>query len=133
MEAVEVDDGNTKSWRLKHEFVFYSSALPCGDASIVEMNQDENSDVAIPAKRARTGILDDFRSERVLDGKEDVYRTGARVVEGNDPKGAGHAFHRLGVSRTKGGRGPQSISMSCSGKNNARGMFVQLANNLKIK
>lgn len=99
---------------LKHNFVFYSSALPCGDASIVEMNLDDNH--PLPAKRVRTGILDDFRSERFQKGEEDVFRTGARPVEENDPKGAGAAFHRLGVSRTKGGRGPESISMSCSDK-----------------
>ena len=86
------------------------------------MNQEEN-EIAIPAKKARTGILDDFRSERVLEGKEDVYRTGARPVDENDPKGAGAAFHRLGISRTKGGRGPQSISMSCSGKKSSRNEF----------
>ena len=107
-------DGKTRSWRLKYKFIFYSSALPCGDASIVDMNPD----VPQPAKRARTGILDDFRSERVLNGKEDIYRTGARPLdsEESDPKGAGRAFHRLGISRTKGGRGPESISMSCSDK-----------------
>lgn len=107
MEEHSIEDGNgtSSSWRLKHNFVFYSSALPCGDASIVEMNLDDNH--PLPAKRVRTGILDDFRSVRVQKGEEDVFRTGARPVEENDPKGAGAAFHRLGVSRTKGGRGPE--------------------------
>ena len=77
---------------------------------------ESDQDDPVPAKRARTGILDDFRSERVLLGEGDVFRTGARPVQsGADPKGEGANFHQLGISRTKGGRGPATVSMSCSG------------------
>ena len=48
----------------------------------------------------------------------DVHRTGAKCVAGEpqDPKEPGLRYHRVGVLRTKPGRGDPTSSMSCSDK-----------------
>ena len=48
----------------------------------------------------------------------DVHRTGAKCVKGGaqDPKTPGADYHRVGVLRTKPGRGEPTLSMSCSDK-----------------
>ena len=68
-----------------------------------------------PAKKPKTGLLDDFQSD-LSEYEEDIFRTGAKPVKGEDPKKSGVQYHRMGIGRTKGGRGDQSWSMSCSGK-----------------
>ena len=51
-------------------------------------------------------------------GSVDLRRTGARCVEGEaaDPQLPGLEYHRVGVLRTKPGRGVPTRSMSCSDK-----------------
>ena len=48
----------------------------------------------------------------------DIYRTGAKCVPGGaqDLLGEGAEYHRVGVLRTKPGRGERTLSMSCSDK-----------------
>ena len=48
----------------------------------------------------------------------DIFRTGAKCVEGGDqdPLGEGAEYHTLGAFRTKPGRGERTLSMSCSDK-----------------
>ena len=48
----------------------------------------------------------------------DVHRTGAKCVKGGaqDPKTPGADYHKVGVLRTKPGRGEPTLSMSCSDK-----------------
>ena len=101
-----VESGRFELTSLLH---FYSTALPCGDGSIIPMDDEP------VAKRGRySSIVNDYKSTPAGDG--DVYRTGARPVVGEDPKLPGNGYHLLGVGRTKGGRGPESWSMSCSDK-----------------
>lgn len=91
----------------------FSSHTPCGDASIFPKDDsvsamtvmDDSDNSAVPAKRLK-----------LYSG--DIYRTGARCVPGvaQDEKLPGAGYHRLGVPRTKPGRGAASLSMSCSDK-----------------
>ena len=48
----------------------------------------------------------------------DIHRTGAKCVFGEpqDPRSPGTGYHRVGVLRTKPGRGDPTVSMSCSDK-----------------
>jgi hypothetical protein len=91
---------------------FYSSALPCGDASIIPMKESSEP----PCKKLKSGILDDFSTNTY----NDIFRTGAKPVnltgDEVDPKLPGAEYHKVGIGRTKGGRGPESWSMSCSDK-----------------
>ena len=100
-----------RGFSLNFEVHFYSSSLPCGDCAIIPMDVSGEP----VAKRAKTGRLDDFRSE-LSQTQADIFRTGAKPVNGEDPKMSGTGYHRLGIGRTKGGRGHQSWSMSCSGR-----------------
>ncbi|BES99154.1 adenosine deaminase [Nesidiocoris tenuis] len=86
---------------------FYTSQLPCGDASIVptnfESDQESIENDELPAKKA----------------KFDVHRTGAKPVKSDprqDPKGGGAEYHARGAVRIKPGRGDPTKSLSCSDK-----------------
>ena len=80
------------------------------------MNHDLEDE--IPSKRRR--VLDSFVSETYKDGKADIFRTGAKPVSLDDKKleglDQGCNYHLRGIGRTKSGRGPPSMSMSCSDK-----------------
>lgn len=69
-----------------------------------------------PCKKLKSGILDDFSTNTY----NDIFRTGAKPVnltgDEVDPKLPGAEYHKVGIGRTKGGRGPESWSMSCSDK-----------------
>ena len=102
---------NKDAFDVNFDVHFYSSALPCGDCAIIPMKSSNEP----PAKKPKTGLLDDFQSD-LSEYEEDIFRTGAKPVKGEDPKKSGVQYHRMGIGRTKGGRGDQSWSMSCSGK-----------------
>ncbi|XP_064610649.1 tRNA-specific adenosine deaminase 1-like [Liolophura sinensis] len=56
--------------------------------------------------------------QSLLNGVQDIYRTGAKCVPGGvqDPRGEGREYHCLGALRIKPGRGDRTLSMSCSDK-----------------
>lgn len=83
------------------EFHFFTTHLPCGDASIFQ-----HSELGPPeAKRAR------FEKESIED-KDDQFYTGARLVSTQ------HQDSMIQISgiRTKPGRGIRTLSVSCSDK-----------------
>lgn len=116
-DSVWIEKSNGK-FKLKDtiQVHFYSSSLPCGDCQIQPMNHDLEDE--IPSKRRR--VLDSFVSETYIDGKADIFRTGAKPVSLDDKKleglDQGCNYHLRGIGRTKSGRGPPSMSMSCSDK-----------------
>lgn len=92
-------------WRLREGWrvALLTSLPPCGDATIAPMEEVEK---ATQAKRPR------------LEEDDDIHRTGAKALhpEDEDPQGSGLSFHRVGVVRTKPGRGSRTLSLSCSDK-----------------
>lgn len=89
-------------------FVFFASHTPCGDASIIPKNDNttvpEEDEEGPPCKIPK------------LSEAPDVHRTGAKCVDGEDPKLPGVGYHVVGVLRTKPGRGDPTLSMACSDK-----------------
>jgi len=85
--------------------VLLTTHPPCGDATISPLSHIEPEESGEPcAKRRRVG--------------EDFQRTGGKVAQNGeqDPGGDGKDYHRLGLLRTKPGRGPRTSSLSCSDK-----------------
>ena len=94
---------------------FYTSSLPCGDCQIHQMNPIDQSEETDEPPEKKLKILESFVSSRVLAGEIDYHRTGAKPVPGTDvPEDT--LGNVRGLTRTKGGRGPPSSSMSCSDK-----------------
>lgn len=97
------------------KFAFYSSQMPCGDASILPMSNARDSemygDIVTPRKRK----TDDQRKSAPY---MDIHRTGAKCLPHSeqDPKGNGMEYHLLSQVRTKPGRGDRTLSVSCSDK-----------------
>ncbi|CAK1598659.1 unnamed protein product [Parnassius mnemosyne] len=101
------------------EFIFYSSQLPCGDASIMpKTNEDDHGDVVCSLKREAEGNNCDVESKKIKLETQDIHRTGAKCLPQNeqDPKEPGANYHLLGRVRTKPGRGDRTLSVSCSDK-----------------
>ena len=105
-QLVEKLEGKDGCWRLKPgwKLVLLTTHPPCGDATISPLSDVEVESGEPCAKRRRVG--------------EDLQRTGGKVAqEGEeDPGGDGKDYHRLGLLRTKPGRGPRTSSLSCSDK-----------------
>ncbi|VVC97599.1 unnamed protein product, partial [Leptidea sinapis] len=98
------------------EFLFYSSQLPCGDASILPKDGcEEMGDLVISLKR--NAQTDDVSTE-TKPNLVDIHRTGAKCLPSSkqDPKLPGKDYHVLGQVRTKPGRGDRTLSVSCSDK-----------------
>ncbi|XP_047528716.1 tRNA-specific adenosine deaminase 1 isoform X2 [Vanessa atalanta] len=99
------------------EFIFYSSQMPCGDASIMTKmgEEDDYGYMIISSKREAQDDNCDIESKRQ---KLDIHRTGAKCLPNTeqDPKMPGVNYHLLGQVRTKPGRGDRTLSVSCSDK-----------------
>lgn len=101
------------------QFVFYSSQLPCGDASIISKSEDEQDvgDVINSMKRHAEDEISETACKS-LKLCHDIHRTGAKCLHKSDqdPKKPGKGYHILGQVRTKPGRGDRTLSVSCSDK-----------------
>ncbi|XP_047984175.1 tRNA-specific adenosine deaminase 1 [Leguminivora glycinivorella] len=106
-------------FELKHNinFIFYSSQLPCGDASILPKSGEEEQygDILQSMKKQASEDICDVEHKRA---KADIHRTGARCLPDSeqDFKQPGESYHILGQVRTKPGRGDRTQSVSCSDK-----------------
>lgn len=110
---------NNSRFELKNniEFVFYSSQLPCGDASIIP--KLENNEFFGDILKHKRKLKDPSQTEpkrSKLDN--DIHRTGAKCLPNidQDLKEPGIKYHTIGVVRTKPGRGDRTLSVSCSDK-----------------
>uniref|UniRef100_A0A146LV80 tRNA-specific adenosine deaminase 1 n=1 Tax=Lygus hesperus TaxID=30085 RepID=A0A146LV80_LYGHE len=107
---------NNQKFQLKPgvKFHFYTSQVPCGDASIIPMDNTVIDQVHFGQKRKISGDSLDAKKMKL-----DVHRTGAKPVETElrqDPKGDGIDYHVRGAVRIKPGRGDRTKSLSCSDK-----------------
>ncbi|GFU58353.1 tRNA-specific adenosine deaminase 1 [Nephila pilipes] len=129
-------DEMQKKFSLKSGITFhlFVSHVPCGDAAIfpkspitVQSQSTEEqyrNDIGESCpKKFKQDMSNDFKvdyheTNSSIYSSYDIYRTGAKCVEGEDqdPKGPGKNFHITGVLRTKPGRGDPTWSMSCSDK-----------------
>nr|XP_037868938.1 tRNA-specific adenosine deaminase 1 isoform X2 [Bombyx mori] len=101
------------------EFIFYSSQLPCGDASIIPKNGEEQEDhfgdlIKVKRKADESNCVRDTKRLKL----SDIHRTGAKCLSNaeQDLKIPGKDYHVLGQVRTKPGRGDRTLSVSCSDK-----------------
>ncbi|XP_045461939.1 tRNA-specific adenosine deaminase 1 [Harmonia axyridis] len=106
------------------KYHFFSTMMPCGDASIFPKCDDNNAGDVVGIEKC------DLKDDRSVNSYEplcktmkgndgDIYRTGAKCLESEekkDPRGEGAAYHITGVVRTKPGRGDPTLSVSCSDK-----------------
>lgn len=100
------------------DFIFYSSQLPCGDASIIPKTGEEEQfgDVIESNKRSAKNVHCEESKKFKLE--DDIHRTGAKCLPESeqDPKRDGNKYHLTSQVRTKPGRGDRTLSVSCSDK-----------------
>lgn len=104
---------NKKKFNLNSNISFhmYTSHTPCGDASIVTKSDLNDVDVG--------NVIEKDEEPPSKRFKEDIHRTGAKCISGDslqDSHLPGINYHTLGALRTKPGRGPRTLSLSCSDK-----------------
>ena len=85
---------------------------PCGDGSIFEKSSEIIEQIHDKVASDESVILE----PPVKKVKLDVNRTGAKCVTGSDPLTPGVEYHKVGLVRTKPGRGERTLSLSCSDK-----------------
>lgn len=115
-ESIFVKEGTKFKLKDNIEFIFYSSQMPCGDASIIPKQEDnEHFGDLILNKRKSSGFDCDVSHKKL---KLDIHRTGAKCLPNaeQDPKLSGENYHITGKVRTKPGRGDRTLSVSCSDK-----------------
>ena len=85
------------------DFIFFSSHTPCGDASIIPINNDLEEELQ-PCQISSNEEEPANKKPRL---DHDIHRTGAKCAAGGfqDPKLPGMEHHIAGVLRTKPGRG----------------------------
>lgn len=102
------------------EYIFYSSQLPCGDASIIPQQGDEEhyGDVLkLPKREADDDLCESEAKKCKIE--DYVNKTGAKCLPQceQDLKEPGTDIQLLlGQVRTKPGRGDRTLSVSCSDK-----------------
>ena len=92
----------------------YSSQPPCGDAALFEALADGEPPMGSPDTDAPAGP-----KRQRLEADVDVHRTGARpasAAECAEEAAGGGLACKLGLVRTKPGRGERTCCMSCSDK-----------------
>lgn len=99
------------------EFIFYSSQLPCGDASIIRGGEEDYGDVLKLEKRKADDETCDIEAKKQKTDNG-VHRTGAKCLPHceQDPKDPEIVDQLLGQVRTKPGKGDKTLSVSCSDK-----------------
>lgn len=117
-QSIFVKEGQKYALKDNITFVFYSSQMPCGDASIVPKTEDFSSDIGVLLSSSKREAENDLCDLSRKKQKLDIYRTGAKCLTDNqqDPKEAGQKYHLVGQVRTKPGRGDRTLSVSCSDK-----------------
>lgn len=117
-QSIFTQENNEFKLKDNIEFIFYSSQMPCGDASIIPKNgeEDDFGDL-LQLKRQADSEKCDLSAKRIK-SDIDIYRTGAKCLPDadQDPKQPGNDYHLLGQVRTKPGRGDRTLSVSCSDK-----------------
>lgn len=100
------------------DFIFYSSQLPCGDASIISKTGEEEQFGDVVESNKRSATDSNCEDSKMLKLEDDIHRTGAKCLpeSDQDPKEDGNKYHLVGQVRTKPGRGDRTLSVSCSDK-----------------
>ncbi|XP_041970970.1 tRNA-specific adenosine deaminase 1 [Aricia agestis] len=99
-------------------FIFYSSQLPCGDASIIPKSDEECFGDVLASKKHKLDSDEETINNPKCPKIEDIHRTGAKCLPDQiqDSRSAGKEYHVVGQVRTKPGRGERTLSVSCSDK-----------------
>lgn len=113
--AVDRNDHVSDTSRWEH----HEDVLPLGqsDAQTLSIRRPKVAENVYEQDKAQSDHGGQTMSGR-MECLRDVHRTGAKCVPGGhqDLHLSGEGYHRLGVLRTKPGRGERTLSMSCSDK-----------------
>ncbi|KAL3284444.1 hypothetical protein HHI36_018603 [Cryptolaemus montrouzieri] len=122
-------DATLSKFSLKEvKFHFFTTLIPCGDASIFPKNSLSDlsvGDLVISeSSKAKSGVKRSSNSKdsvrkKLMHNSEDIFRTGAKCLIGDDRQDSheeGAGYHITGVVRTKPGRGDPTLSVSCTDK-----------------
>lgn len=116
--SIFTQDGGKFVLKEDINFIFYSSQLPCGDASIIPKTggEEQFGDVIVCNKRSAGDVH--CEESKKLKSENDIHRTGAKCLleSEQDTKEDGNRYHLVSQVRTKPGRGDQTLSVSCSDK-----------------
>lgn len=104
---VKCDSSNRYQIKQEISFHFFTTHMPCGDASIfLKQNDEDCFGNCILSDAVSKETNDEPSPKRMKMKQEDIFRTGAKCLntdEKQDTKEAGIAYHTLGAVRTKPG------------------------------